>query len=541
MYKSDHEFYLVFQTENTVIKVYDGRTYDKNGRVKRGTPDYLNVTGVMDLEHFYEDIKKYIKTDSQSSRYFKELSSASDSYVEARKKYLGIIGEESVSNIYVIAKRLKAKMKSENKTEATPEDLTVDIFNAIADSYWMITKDIDWYERIGSKSLNKVAEYSLGNHKLEEYISNQVVKFSNPYMQGCKGAHVFVLKYGKQVIGCYTSRLSLKSITDNLVRIGQYDESNVKELMTNPNIIEEVDASMFFKFYDVLYNKDGWKFGDLESLSGYYLRNLGADFSISMYKPTGVMYLTVTKMQYIKVDGEVVGRKANVCPIFKIGDIDRALKVANTTNTGARETQCLKEMKRFASALFMESKGMCNNLSEEERKIYQNYIRVRELTLAGETRASEYEGLINDRILYMIGVKAKGTVGIYQGSREILEEDDYDFDLDDEEIEIEDDTYSNDEDIDIEDDDYEEDEYELEDDEYELEDENDELEEDEYELEDEQEDSEEEDDTIDEEMVKVIESQIKVRAMQKEEELGRKLTEEEAESLINEIMSELNK
>lgn len=416
-------FYIDTRSQH-VIKLADNRTYDKDGRVKRGTPNSINVLDVITKEELYKIMRSNRKVDNKNNKFFDELMHMDNSEIDMQKVRLDVVFPESIINIYVLAKELAQKVGHIDSKLITTEMLDERLFDEVAGTYWMIEKDTQWFGSVGKKSLNLVARHKIGNSTVEEYVSNQIVKFSNPYMQGGKGAHIFVKKKGQNVTGIYASKLSLERIVQSLYNIADYDESKVpaNELMSNPSVIDEVDTSLFFRFYNVLEKNSGWQF-----TNPYYGKeNRGCDFALSIYKPTGVMYLVVYALTYQLDDDKKkqVTVKQMCHPIFKIGDIDRALEVADTTNNMSRAKRLSNELVAFAQMI-----GINRQQTLDATNIWGRYIKIRQLTMAGEPRMSEYADLASDRLLLMIGTKAKGAPSVYNPFNDTIrityEDDDY--------------------------------------------------------------------------------------------------------------------
>ena len=217
-------------------------------------------------------------------------------------------------------------------------------------SYWMVKKDIAWLNATGSRALNKNNEYTIGKYKVIEYKSNQIVKFSNPYMNGKKGAYVFKLTNGVNTIGVYASRYDLEDLVKmlyNLTDLSKYDGTEIPVLMQDANNIDMVDPRLFYKFFNVLDTSKSMSFSDIVRNYGYCYR-----YAISLYKPTGIFYLVMYRYRreqtYIR--RKVVLNEIGIgcIPIFPIGNMDRALVVAETTNHDIRESKFKDELKEVA-------------------------------------------------------------------------------------------------------------------------------------------------------------------------------------------------
>lgn len=413
---SAHDKYCIDVRSDNVLKISDQRTYDKQGKVRRGTPDCLNITGVIKKEELYKIMKGSKKTVNQNKKFFDEIRSIDDTELQLENRRLSTVYPECISEIYVIAKKFKERVGSIEKERIDVSMLGEDLFKAVANSYWMVEKDSQWYSSIGKRSLNIIGKYTIGSSTVEEYVSNQIVKFSNPYMQGGKGAHIFVVKRGNLITGIYASKLSLKRIAMNLYEIMDYDEKRVPmsaPLSKDGGYIESIDTSLFFKFYAILQKESGWRYTDFNDRT----LNTGCEFAISMYKPTGVMYIVMYNLIYMKSDDDKKMTKSTIeiCnPLFKIGDIDRALEIANTTNTLTRGKKLAEELVAFGQAVH-DAKSL-GRVQPADLPLFSRYVKVREMAIAGETRMSEYEGLVNERLLFMIGINSDGEPKVYSSA-----------------------------------------------------------------------------------------------------------------------------
>ena len=136
-----------------------------------------------------------------------------------------------------------------------------------------------------------------------------------------------------------------------------------------------------------------------------------------MYKPTGVMYIVMYNLIYMKSDDDKKMTKSTIeiCnPLFKIGDIDRALEIANTTNTLTRGKKLAEELVAFGQAVH-DAKSL-GRVQPADLPLFSRYVKVREMAIAGETRMSEYEGLVNERLLFMIGINSDGEPKVYSSA-----------------------------------------------------------------------------------------------------------------------------
>lgn len=397
------------------LKLHDKRewekdTYSANGkRIARNSEDCLNVIQVLTYEELLAETKKFKKHSMDSNKFFKNLNKMTNKEVEDRIKFLDSVEEEKEAQLFRVSKQFIAKLQASgiDLDKATPNDLTMNLFDELSMSYWMITKDEKWLSYTGTKSLNKTNEYIIDKCKLTEYKSNQVVKFSNPYMNGQKGAYVFTLESSGRTRGVYASRHSMQDIVKKLVKLTQMKLSTVPiDLMTNAYSIDICEHDLFYNFYDVLYSKDGWRFKDY--CYGYErsIWNISADFHIAMYKPTGIFYLTMES--YVSTNSEQ-GRRT--MPILPIGNMDRALMIATTTNSKNKDSKLLEELIVLSASVLASAQGKSISSFKFKRDIDINaYSKARELVIQGVRDISQYKSLINDRVVYMLGTVHKGRL-----------------------------------------------------------------------------------------------------------------------------------
>ena len=443
-----NDCYMYEPVVNKVLQMHNAKNDD--GKKK------CNILDIITYEQFIKDASnKFKKNNLKNDRkFFEALRDISDAKLARIKRDLSYIEIEKEAQLFQVSKQFN-QFNDENNA------MSPEIFNELARSYWMISKDTQWLKQTGTKSLNKTKEYNIGKYKLIEYKSNQVVKFSNPYMNGQKGAYVFTLNNGSSIVGVYASRYSLKDIIDKLIELTYIPSGiDIPTLMTDANNIDRVDARLFYDFYDVLYSSNGWSFNNYVRFNMF--SGLSGEFKISMYKPTGIFYLIMKK--YMHSDDN---RGLKAMPILPIGNMNRALMVATTTNSNFKDSHLLKEL--ITLSMIESAKDIHNidierlkaNLEHKEISI-DGYYKARQLAIDGVTEVDRYLGLVDDRVIYMMGALHKGKLQreFDSGNIEELEDDDYiDFgiddpglDVDDSELELDDSkTYSNN-DIELEDD-----------------------------------------------------------------------------------------
>ena len=479
--KTDYAIYV--PSQGIVCKFHDGRMYstvDGKRVLSKDTEDCLNVTGILSYPEFIEEIKSSSKGTKENMAFFTKLSELTKAEVDERVVNIGIIAEEKQAQLFnvsraIVAQAEKLGITGKNLKTITPNAITPEIFMELSRSYWLIEKDMDWLDTAGRKSLNKTHEYNIGKYTICEYKSNQVVKFSNAYMSGTKGAYIFELKLNNRIVSLYTSRFSLGDIVNlavqlttvpscGMVKVDEY-ATNAPVLMTNPYKFDKIDHNLFVKFYDVVYCKDGWTLKKFTGVNSGFSCN-GAMFSISMYKPTGIMYLAITtyiedkKMSDDSDKRVIVQNKKATLPIFPIGDMDRALVVANTTNSNNKKTNVLNELMALSVYIlcdedtnrFKQMLRYCKGF-EQCIDVPDRYMKARELIINGVKEVEKYRGLLDDRVIYMIGTVHKGVlkregeeynIEYAHDTEEISDEDLYDEDIEDmvgavDDIEIEED------------------------------------------------------------------------------------------------------
>lgn len=415
--------YLYIPCEDIVLSLHNRKGDDTFGEGKI-EKDSEAINKMLTYDEFLADIKKIKKNIGGSSKFFSDLARLSKSEVERRVSMAKVIEEEKEAQLFQVSHAFR-KLVNQIGGNENPNMLDRDTFEELASSYWMVTKNEDWLRTTGRKSLNKTAEYHIDNCKLTEYKSNQVVKFSNPYMNGKKGAYVYVLTNGNTCLGVYASRYSMHYITEKLYELTNISNDkldNAPVLMTNAEEFDRVDPDLFYHFYDVLESKNGWSFNDRLK----YLGN--AQFNISMYKPTGVFYLTTSKISYSSNKTAFY----STIPILPIGNMDRALIVATTTNSSIKNNKRLDslrtELTALAANLYVVDQvaKYDKKIADEYVAVYNKYVTARSLAIAGESEASKYRGIINDRVVYMLGTVHKGTLQRERASLDYEEDIDLD-------------------------------------------------------------------------------------------------------------------
>lgn len=387
------------------------------------TPDMdrFDILEVIDEQEIYRRMSGKNKISSKSEQQYNKIKSMDNNDIVIKSSDINIVGVESISNLWVIANKLK------NSGISTVEGMGIELLREVADSYWLISKGADWMKTVKTSTLTQTNSYKMGEYVVDEYISSQIVRFQNSFMNGGRESYVFTVSINGRVIEAYASRMSLEEIKSNLVSITDYDHSVVSEPIEqgNESTFKSFDHSMFFKFYDIVPDKEGYQFSLTEER---------AMFALSMFKPTGVLYVVANLVEVrIEDRGSNATRiiEHNTYPIFKVGNIDRALEVAGST-----EAKRSTENKVTAQWLSRLVYGIRNGNSTSAAT---NTIEARKLMMTGERDIDKYIKLIDRRICYMIGVKAQGQLSIHYSkndeyadkTRIIVEDDTYeDYELD---------------------------------------------------------------------------------------------------------------
>ena len=370
---------------------------------EREEGDGKSVIGVYN----FDDMVRYVKG--------KKLTTFKDNKFFEKANSIGIDEAQRLSkNINTIDKIAKLDIKDLSDKwvnicgtidNVDVNKLTMDMFNRLADSYWMVEKDSKWLEDVGSKSLNKTAEYSISGKRITEYKSNQIVKFYNPYMSGMKGAYVFVINDGGNT-RVYTSVHDMKSLVTKLFNLTYgYNTEDKNELMDKADSFKIFNSKEFYRFFSINTSKNG------ETLRKYvYGQSLEfVYFDISMHKRTGNMWLTASI--YIRKPAEQgMGVERAIIPILPIGNVDRALIVAGNIKADSNKRDEAIGQLMLITYNLMKTNGITlyrikMNFTREMELVMERLIQVRELIIDGETDIDKYRGKLSDRIIYMIGAK----------------------------------------------------------------------------------------------------------------------------------------
>lgn len=432
--------FLYIPCDNIVVSLHDKRG-DKMDGEEATKNECKSVIELLTYDDFLKELKKIKKNVGGSEKFFSGLSRLSSNEVSTRIKSIGTIEDEKEAQLFQVSKQFDKIVDNTDNKIPTPNLLTYNLFCELATSYWMVSKDESWLQSTGRKSLNRTAEYHIENYRLTEYKSNQIVKFSNPYMNGQKGAYIFTLTSNNSVLGVFASRYTMQHIVDKLYALTKIpDNTEIPDaIMVDPDNFDKLSPGLFYTFYDVLYSKNGWGYG---IFTKYNRGGYSAQFNISMYKPTGVFYLTMSRVSNIpdpKDSSKKIIRANRVIPILPIGNMDRALMVATTTNTNAKDTDLYEELMSLSAYFEKLDRMLFVSGSEHNQQLLASknkYTQARKLAIAGVKDVSQYKALISDRVVYMLGTVHKGVL---QREHEEANSDIDDLDIDsidDFEIEI---------------------------------------------------------------------------------------------------------
>ncbi len=391
---------------NRVLQLHDAKEYEGTGADKKliGKTDYSNLGEILDFNGLIEFIKrnnKFTKWYVDSYQFYDRIASMSDDYVAKRIKELKDVRDAKVSFMWRVSRAIVNKVGAgKNAANVYPDDLSKKILIAVANTHLMVKKELDWVKKIGARSLNKKNQYTVENLIVDEYVSNQVVKFSNSYMSGCKGAYVFIIREGNKVHGVYSSTLSMKQIVEMLYEMNNYNSKYViKDLITKADKFDLVADSLFYHIASVA------KTDKVKTFNLGCQTNFNPSFNISVYKPTGLLYLTTNTNIRFDNDGNRLNESACV-PLVPIGYLNRALVVATTTNKNVRTSKLLTDLSRVTDAIYATYRNR-TIYREAILESFNNMIETRKLLIAGEHDISKYTGITNDRIRYMMGTVPK--------------------------------------------------------------------------------------------------------------------------------------
>jgi hypothetical protein len=422
IYTTKRDDVLYIPAAGRAINLHDRRGDNLAGEDKIET-ESKSLIEMFDYDGFIKYILSIKKNVGGSRKFFEDMGALSDKEVAKKIKYLATIDDEKEAQLFRVSKAFHDIVYNSGNVP-NPNLMTLEIFKELSTSYWMISKDETWLRQTGSKSLNQTAVFHIGSHTLTEYKSNQIVKFSNPYMNGKKGAYIFTLQNGRTLVGVYASRYNMQTIADKLYNLTNIKSDTVipNEIMKDPYTFDSLNADLFYNFYDVLYSKGGWAFNAYNS---YGAGSYNAQFNISMYKPNGIFYLTLSRVGAVKTrEGKTITAFKTI-PVLPIGNMDRALMVATTTNTNAKNTKLFDELMNLAAYIQKQDRLLYVREQGKDEEIgytYNNYVEARKLVMSGVKDVAEYKKLISDRAVYMLGTVHTGTLQREKAQSEEVED-----------------------------------------------------------------------------------------------------------------------
>ena len=123
--------------------------------------------------------------------------------------------------------------------------------------------------------------------------------------------------------------------------------------------------------------------------------------------------MDITERTKLDDTKEKVTKELRVIPLLPIGNMDRALLSADTTNVNAKDSRLLKEL---VSIMTLEELKDGNislyNIPHRDvmNNIKENYIKARQLIIDGVKDVAQYKALIDDRAVYMLGTVHQGQL-----------------------------------------------------------------------------------------------------------------------------------
>ena len=369
--------YIWIPTDYTGIKVHSekkftcdetGYKFQESENWKRSdlAKNYVSILAIMEEEDMFDEIISNMKTYQYTQKpFYDNINVMNDSLIDNMISKSNQIAE--VKRDYIWNIQHKLIQSGITGFRDNPEKLTDDALMALTKSYFMVSKPISWISTTGKKSLNNTNNYNIGDYKVAEYKSNMVVKFRNPYMNGCKGAYVFVIKdEDDNIVNVQASTMNLSMICEKLYQYAggletwQKDKNNVIGFYNHSKHYRIQDVSRVCKvaplsYYDT-YVWDYMSYKDWincqengnkdciinrTTYASPYERYL----FIGVDKQTGIPYVYAKtyvdriehqyKKTYLRGDARdlLTLSFVPVCiPLFPIGNMDRVLQFADKTN-----------------------------------------------------------------------------------------------------------------------------------------------------------------------------------------------------------------
>lgn len=374
--------YIWIPTDYTGIKVHSekkftcdeaGYKFQESENWKRSdlAKNYVSILAIMEEEDMFDEIISNMKTYQYTQKpFYDNINIMDDSLINNMISKSNQIAEVKRDYIWDIQHKLIQNGITEFRNN--PEKLTDDALMALTKSYFMVSKPVSWISTTGKKSLNNTNNYNIGDYKVAEYKSNMVVKFRNPYMNGCKGAYVFVIKdEDDNIVNVQASTMNLSMICEKLYQYAggletwQKDKNNVIGFYNHSKHYRIQDVSRVCKVAPLsYYNTYVWDYMSSkdwvecqENGNNDCIVNRTAYASsderylfIGVDKQTGIPYVYAKtyvdriEHQYKKTYLRGATRDlltlsfVPVCiPIFPIGNMDRVLQFADKSNKDDRQ------------------------------------------------------------------------------------------------------------------------------------------------------------------------------------------------------------
>lgn len=374
--------YIWIPTDYTGIKVHSEKKFacdetgykfqeSENWRRSDLAKNYVSILAIMEEEDMFDEIISNMKTYQYTQKpFYDNINVMDDSLIDNAISKSNDIAE--VKRDYIWNIQHKLIQNGITGFRDNPEKLTGDALIALTKSYFMVSKPISWLSGTGKKSLNNTNNYNIGDYKVAEYKSNMVVKFRNPYMNGCKGAYVFVIKdENDNIVNVQASTMDLRTICEKLYQyaggletwqkdknsvIGFYNHSKHYRIQDISRVCKVAPLSYYNTYvWDYMSSKDWVKYQENEKNQCFVNRTVYASSDerylfIGVDKQTGIPYVYaktyVDRIEHQYKKTRLRGDTRDlltlsfvpVCiPIFPIGNMDRVLQFADKSNKDDRQ------------------------------------------------------------------------------------------------------------------------------------------------------------------------------------------------------------
>lgn len=374
--------YIWIPTDYTGIKVHSEKKFacdetgykfqeSENWRRSDLAKNYVSILAIMEEEDMFDEIISNMKTYQYTQKpFYDNINVMNDSLIDNAISKSNEIAE--VKRDYIWNIQHKLIQNGITGFRNNPEKLTGDALMALTKSYFMVSKPVSWLSGTGKKSLNNTNNYNIGDYKVAEYKSNMVVKFRNPYMNGCKGAYVFVIKdKDDNIIDVQASTMNLSMICEKLYQyaggletwqkdknsvIGFYNHSKHYRIQDISRVCKVAPLSYYTSYvWDYMSSKDWVECQENGNNDCIVNRTTYASSDerylfIGVDKQTGIPYVYaktyVDRIEHQYKKTRLRGDTRDlltlsfvpVCiPIFPIGNMDRVLQFADKSNKDDRQ------------------------------------------------------------------------------------------------------------------------------------------------------------------------------------------------------------